>query len=173
MPVLGFSTAAAIAQRATGVRFDPFMAYNFHLEIDGLIVGGFEDISGLSISTSVKKYREGGRNDSELVFAEYTSFLDILLSRGMSDVDQLYGWYYDVTQGKVKRKSGTIYLLDDEGVPITWWDFTDAFPTKWEGPSLSAKNNAIATEKMTLVHEGLKRSETARMLSAFRTALNG
>ena len=68
-------------------------------------------------------------------------------------------------------KSGTIYLLDDSSVPITWWDFEDAFPTKWEGPSLSAKNNAIATERMTLVHQGLKRSETARLLSAFRTVI--
>ena len=171
MPVIGFSTAAAIAKRVTGVRFDPFMSYNFHVEISGLIVGGFEEVSGLSISTSVKKYREGGRNASEHVFAEYTSFPEIVLSRGMSDIDQLYGWYYDVTQGIVRRQSGTIYLLDDNSVPITWWDFEDAFPTKWEGPSLSAKNNAIATERMTLVHQGLKRSETARLLSAFRTVI--
>ncbi|MEQ9363916.1 MAG: phage tail protein [Leptospirales bacterium] len=171
MPVIGFTNKAAIAGGRTGVRVDPYMAYNFHLEIDGLIVGGFEDVSGLSITTSVKKYREGGRNDSELVFAEYTSFPDLVLSRGLSDVDQLYGWYYDVTQGKVKRKSGTIYLLDDEGIPVTWWDFTDAFPVKWEGPALSAKTSAIATEKLTLVHEGLKRSETSRLLSAFRNVI--
>lgn len=171
MPVIGFNTAAAIAKRTTGTRLDPFMAYNFHLEIDGLIVGGFEQVSGLSITTSVKKYREGGRNDSEHVFAEYTTFPDLVLKRGMSDVDQLYGWYYDITQGNIRRRSGTIYLLNDESVPVTWWDFTDAFPVKWEGPTLAASNNAVATESITLVHEGLKRSETARLLSAFNTVL--
>ncbi len=173
MPVIGFGTAAAIAKRVTGTRFDPFMAYNFHLEIDGLIVGGFQSISGLSMTTEVKKYQEGGRNDFDHQFPTRTTYPDLVLKRGMSDVDQLFGWYYDVTRGIVKRKSGTIYLLDDNSVPITWWDFEDAFPTKWEGPSLESGNTAIATESMTLVHQGLKRSETARLLSAFRTVLGG
>ena len=173
MPQVGFGTALAAARRSGELRINPFGAFNFHLEIDGVIVGGFSEISGLDIETEVEHFREGGRNDFRYSFIKHSSHPDLVLSRGMSDTDQLYGWYVDVTQGKIRRKSGTIYLVDNVGAPITWWDFEDAVPVKWEGPSLNANSGAIATEKLSLAHHGLRRSRAAQAFSAIRGLTGG
>ena len=35
------------------------------------------------------------------------------------------------------------------------WNLTRAWPSKWTGPGLNAKNNEIAMETLELSHEGL------------------
>ena len=161
MTRIGFGTAISLIKRATGQRNDPFMAYNFHLEIDGLIIGAFQEISGLSMTTNVIRKREGGRNDAERVFVNGTTFPDLVFKRGVADVDQLLGWYHEVANGRIQRKNGTIYLLDDNSLPRAYWDFEEAFPVKWDGPTFSAQSGAIAMESFTLVHEKLVRGGQA------------
>ena len=39
------------------------MAYNFKVELDSLVVGGFTEVSGLQVETEVEDYREGGLNN--------------------------------------------------------------------------------------------------------------
>lgn len=161
MALLNFGTRIGLGGRPTGGRGDPFGAYNFHLEVDGLIVGGFTNVSGLNQETKVIKKREGGRNDSERVFVDGSVVSDLVLQRGMADVDMLIGWYHEVRAGRIKRKNGTIYLLDDQARPKAYWDFEEAFPIKWDGPTLDASNSAVATESITLVHEKLTRGGQA------------
>lgn len=173
MPVIGFGAGIALAKRVTGFRTDPFGAFNFHVEIDGLIVGGFSEVSGLSIETEVERKREGGVNDSEHVYFKSSKAADIQLKRGMADVDQLYGWYAEVAKGKIKRKNGTIYLLDNAGTPITWWDFFESFPIKWTGPTLNAESTAVATESITLVVQRIERSREARLAGTIRSVAGG
>ena len=144
------------------MRKDPYMAFNYIVELDGIVSGGFSEVSGLSITTAVERKREGGENGFEHVFVKETSFPDLTLTRGLADFDSLYQWYIDVTQGKIKRKSGSIILLDEKYFPVMWWDFKDAFPTSWAGPSLNATASSVATEKFTVVHEGLFKRTTLK-----------
>ena len=44
-------------------RKDPFLSFNFAVEIKGLVVGGFNEVSGLQDETEVQDYREGGVNE--------------------------------------------------------------------------------------------------------------
>lgn len=39
---------------------DPYRAFNFLVEMDGLTAAGFSECSGLSTETDVIEYREGG-----------------------------------------------------------------------------------------------------------------
>lgn len=169
MTLLNFGANIRLAGRPTGQRNDPFGAYNFHLEVDGLIVGGFQSISGLNYETKVLKKREGGRNDSERVFVDGSTVADLVLKRGMADADLLLGWYHEVRAGRIKRKNGTIYLLDEESRPRAYWDFEEGFPVKWDGPSLDAASNAIATESITIVHEKLTRGGQAQAGAVVRS----
>ncbi len=168
MPVIGFGAAIGFAKRQTGARVDPFGAYNFHVEIDGMIVGGFSEVSGLSMETKIKRVREGGTNDFEHAFVEGTTSPDLLLKRGMSDVDALLGWYHDVIRGRIRRKNGTIYLQGKNGAVLTWWDFKEAIPFKWEGPALNAESGAIATESISLAHHGLTRGKQPQAAAVLR-----
>ena len=44
---------------ADGKRNDPYGQFNFLIEIDGVIQGGFTEASGLTTDTNVIEYREG------------------------------------------------------------------------------------------------------------------
>jgi phage tail-like protein len=37
------------------------------------------------------------------------------------------------------------------------WNFHNAFPAKWTGPTFDASQSAIAFESIELVHEGISR----------------
>lgn len=155
MAVLGFNAAAAVASRATGLRADPYMGYNFLVEMQGILVGGFSQVTGLEIVTDVEEVREGGNNAYAYKLPRPTSYSNIQLVRGLSDMDMLWAWYQDVIGGKVTRRNGTIYLLNHAGVPTMWWNFVRAYPIAWTGPQFDAESSAVVTTGMTLVHEGL------------------
>ncbi len=137
-----------------GKRSDPYGAFNFLVEIEGIIEGGFTEVSGLSIQTEYDTVKEGGNNNFEHKLPKGTKYTDITLKRGLTDW-KLYDWYQDVINGKIERKSGSIYLIDSEGNRVMEWDFLEAFPVKWDGPALNAGSNAIATEALVLAHHGL------------------
>lgn len=168
MPVLGAGAAIAIAKRALGVRLDPYSAYNFLVEIEGIIAGGFTEVSGLSIQTEVEKKTFGGENDREYTFIKGTKYTDLTLKHGVTDLDLLWSWYDDVIKGKIERKNGSIYLLDHSGIPAMWWDFIGAYPIKWEGPAFNSSSNTVATETLVLSHNGLAKPQASQALSALR-----
>ena len=47
---------------ATGQRVDPFLSYNFLVELDGIARAAFSEVSGLDATTDPIEYREGGEN---------------------------------------------------------------------------------------------------------------
>lgn len=168
MPVIGASAGIAIAKRITGVRLDPYTAYNFLVEIEGIIAGGFSEVSGLSIQTEVESKKFGGENDREYKFIKGTKYSDLTLKHGLTDLDLLWNWYDDVIKGTIERKNGSIYLLDHSGIPAMWWDFYEACPVKWDGPTFNASSGAVATESLVLTHGGLSKPKASQVLSAVR-----
>lgn len=171
MPTIGTSIGVSIAARLPGLRVDPYQASNFTVEIEGLLVGGFTDCTGLEVEVETEEYREGGQNDFVHRFAGRTKHPPLVLKHGLSPIDGLWGWHQDVVAGDIRRRNGTIYLLNKQQVPILWWHFREALPTKWTGPSLSAASSAIAFESVELVHRGLTRAQqtTADTAVSFAT----
>ena len=76
---------------------------------------------------------------------------------GLTDSRELYDWYRDVVNGKIKRRSGSIVLIDLEGKEKVRWNFFEAWPTKWDGPDFSAKGTDVAIETLELVTEKVER----------------
>jgi len=142
-----------------GKRFDPYGSYIFKVEIDNVISAGFSQVSGLSIEVAVESKKEGGVNHMEHHFPKNIQYPKLTLKRGMIDIDSLWKWYQDVLLGDIVRKNGSVCLYDDNGKQIRRWNFFNAYPTKWEGPSLNASSAAIATETFVIVHDQLKLAE--------------
>lgn len=138
-----------------GNRRDPYLSYRFKVIIEGVVVGSFTDVSGLNIETTVEKKVFGGDNQMEHVFFNFTKYNDITLKRGITD-SYFWDWYKKVISGVFLRRSGSICLMDDRGNPQLWWDFFDACPVKWEGPTFNASSNAIAAESIVLINNGIK-----------------
>lgn len=138
-------------------RTDPFISFKFQVEIQGLIVAGFSEVSGVQVETKTETIREGGVNDHVHILPKGTEQSNLTLKRGLTDSDVLWKWHRDVVDGKVKRKSGRIILMDYEGNEKWHWTFEDAYPVKWVGPDFKADNRSIAIESLDLVHNGLKK----------------
>ncbi len=138
-------------------RKDPYLAYRFKVEIDSLQVGGFNEVSGLTIETTVETLQEGGVNTYEHQLAGPAKFPSrLVLKRGLADAEDLWNWYQDVVAGKITRRNLTITLNDDTDWKRWQWFFTQACPVKWTGPNFQAGSNQVAFESIELVHEGLQ-----------------
>lgn len=134
---------------------DPFLSFNFLVEIEGLVLGGFTECSGLQVETELEEYNEGGLNSYAHRFAGRTKYPALVLKRGLTTSDTLWKWHQDVINGQITRRNGTIYLLNSRRNPIMWWNFANAIPTKWSGPDFRANANEVAFESIELVHQGL------------------
>lgn len=168
---------SASASFGTGGRTDPYMPFNFLVEIEGLVIGGFSEVSGLSVETVVQDYQEGGQNEYVHKLpgpARYPS--NLVLKRGLTDIQTLWTWHQEVMTGKITRRNGTVYLLDQQGQQAMWWNFKEAYPVKWSGPELRADSNAVAVESIELVHRGLSRPAvsaiTAGLQGGFSASVN-
>jgi phage tail-like protein len=173
MRILGLNAAATSAANLLGVRNDPYAAFNFHVEIEGLIIGGFTEVSGLQVETAVEDYQEGGQNEYVHKLpgpARYPS--NLVLKRGLTDIDSFWRWHRKVIAGTITRRNGTVYLLDRQGFPAMWWDFKQAYPVKWSGPDLRADSNAVAVETIELVHCGISKPLLSSAVSALRGGLS-
>jgi phage tail-like protein len=138
-------------------RKDPYFGFNFFIEIDDLIVGGFSEVSGLQAETEFEEIREGGVNDRVHKVPKVTKYPNIVLKRGITDSDVLWKWHQDVVDGKIRRKGVYVALLDAEGLERWRWSFIDAYPVKWVGPDLRADGNLVAIETLELAHNGIKK----------------
>lgn len=141
---------------ALATRKDPYLAFNFLVEIEGLIVGGFSEVSGLQVETEVEDYREGGMNEYVHRLAGPIRYpANLVLKHGLTDADVLWRWHQEVVRGNIVRKNGSILLRDSSGEGRWRWNFVGAYPVKWSGPDLRAATAELAVETLELVHRGL------------------
>jgi phage tail-like protein len=144
---------------AVGDRKDPYLAFNFLVEIKGLTVGGFTEVTGLQVEVEVHDYREGGVNEYIHRLAGPTRYpSNLILKHGLTDVEKLWKWHQEVRQGKFKRENVSIVLLDSAGEEQRRWNFSQACPVRWVGPELRAGTAEVAVETLELVHRGLEPS---------------
>lgn len=140
---------------ATGSRNDPYAAFNFIVEIENVTVAGFHEISGLTTETDAIDYRNGDEENIVRKLPGLKKVTPIAMKRGYTDSIELWEWRKKVLDGKTERQSGSVVLLDEARQPVLRWNFREGWPSKWEGPSLNAKNNEVAIETLEIQHEGL------------------
>jgi phage tail-like protein len=63
-------------------------------------------------------------------------------------------------------------MLDRRQIPVMWWNFYNACPTKWTGPEFDASSDNVAFESIELVHEGISQPLLSRTLGAVQQLLS-
>ena len=154
---LGLSWAPAVLGNwVPGVRpIEPFMVFNFAIEVEGLLIGGFTEVSGLEMRIETTQHREGGVNGYVHHLPASASPSNLVLRHGLTAGNALWDWFNDVARGVIVRRNGTIMLLDRRQIPVMWWNFRNAIPVAWTGPHLDAQSEAVGWESIELAHEGL------------------
>lgn len=143
----------------TGARDDPYSAFNFVVEIDNMAVAGFSECSGLTTETDPIEYRNGDEDITVRKLPGLRKYTNISLKRGFTDNKALWQWRKTVIEGKTERKSGSIVLRNEAREEALRYNFREGWPSKWEGPTLNAKNNEVAIETLEICHEHLELEE--------------
>jgi phage tail-like protein len=141
-----------------GQRQDPYTAFNFWVEVDNLVRGGFSEVSGLQAETETEDYPEGGVNNYIHRLPKRTKYPNLVLKRGITDARELWDWYKKVMNGQIERHNGSIILADYTGSEKRRWNFVQAYPVKWVGSDFKADSNTVAIETLELAHNGLELS---------------
>lgn len=167
----GLNAMAALAQRLSGRRLDPYPGFNFLVEIDGLLTGGFSSVRGLEAQIEYKQQSEGGSH-LEYPVVERIKHAPLVLSHGLTDNGALWKWFNEAKAGlTVRRRTVSVMMLDAQQLPITWWYCVGAVPTKWIGPSLDAASDAVAVEQIELEHQGLRKGSLTPLLMLARAGM--
>ena len=145
----------------TGKRVDPYKNFRFLVEIDGIVQAGFSEVTIPDSTQEPIEYREGNMPPTAMKQPGLIKYGNVSLKWGITDSLDLYNWRKQVEDGKTKdaRKNMAIILLDEEGNPVSRWEFSEAWPSKYDAPDLNATGNEIAIENLEIVHEGMKRTQ--------------
>jgi phage tail-like protein len=153
---LGGEAGGGTGVGGPGTQLDPVGELRFRAEIAGVEIGWFSECSGLSAEHEVTEYLPGGAV-SPIKLRGAIKYPNLVLKRGITTEDALIKWFF-AAQKPEERPDLTITLFGPNLQPIQQWVFNGAFPIKWQGPSLNAASNKVATEGLELGHAGMDSS---------------
>jgi len=134
---------------------DPVAELRFTVELPGLTIGRFSECTGIAIEVETKEYMEGGANDYVHKLPTRVKYPNVVLKRGVTHEEALLKWFLD-SRSAPQRRDMTISLLGPGLGLVRSWVFMNAYPVKWTGPNLNASSNAVASESLEVVHNGLQ-----------------
>jgi phage tail-like protein len=135
---------------------NPLKSFRFLVEIQGIQQAGFSECSSVGSHLEVVEYRDGGDVINVQKFPGKVSYPDITLKWGMTDNHDLYDLHLKAVNGNPQKVSGSVIQLDDTGAESVRWNFFNAWPSKWDGPTYNAKGNELAINTLTLTCERIE-----------------
>ena len=143
------------------LRENILLTYNYSVEIAGLHVAGFSEVSGLEQEIEVEEYVEGGM-DFVHKLPKGIKHSNVTLKRGIATDSVLRKWYDQtlkaITYGGTpipKKPEIYIVLKDSENNEKIRFMFKYAYPIKWSNSQLTASASEVSIESLELVHEGM------------------
>lgn len=141
---------------------DPLTNFHFYVDIESVFSGTFREVSGIGSENPVIEYWHAGpKGDTRwLKMPGRLKVNDITLKSGtIDDTMSLHKWRKQVEDGYIDqaRQNGTIWMFNQGNEPVAKWDFTNAWPSKVDGPSLNAGANEAAIEEVTITIETIER----------------
>jgi len=133
----------------------------FLFEVDGIEIGRFMEVGGLELEIGVETIEEGGQNGFSHRLPGRMSWPNISLKRGVTQSDNLFSWVtkssgeqFASSGNKLTRATAAITLIGPTGKRLRAWNFVDAFPVKWTGPSFAADSAGSVFEQLEIAHHG-------------------
>lgn len=137
---------------------DPYRAFNFKVEIQGVTQGHFAECSSVGMRINVISYREGGNNQITHRIPGSVDHAAVTLRCGFTRSTDLWDWMQKIARGEIERRNVSIVMLEPDGnTEALRWNLLNAWPSEWNGPLLNAAGNEVAIETITLEFESLER----------------
>ena len=128
---------------------DLHLASSFEVEISGLRAASFLRVEGLGARVEVVAVEEGGA-ESPRLYPGRTSWEPLVFTRGWVRDTALWDWFQSH-----EARDGAVTLLGPDGAPRGRFRFRRGWPSGWSGPAFDAERDALALERLEIVHEGL------------------
>ncbi len=151
---------------------NPYGNYYFVLELkdegDPVEVAHFMECSGLKSTAEVFEIQEGGLNGRTHKRAGQSKWENLVFRYATSASSYMLRWRDSFLQDSFDLRlkySGAISLKNNHGDVVKRWEFTNAWPVSWEGPSLAAGGSELAIESLEIAHDGLKVGNVAAKLT--------
>jgi phage tail-like protein len=140
-----------------GSRHDPYRNFNFTVEIDGIASAGFSEVIFPNSTIGVVEYREGSdKTSSTRKLPGRVHYSNVVLQRGVSSSSDLWEWWKAVRNGGVDRRNGSIILLDADLTEARRWNFSGAWPCRYDISPLVARGQETVIETLELAVESFE-----------------
>ena len=129
----------SLGRTSQGFGYD-LLTYEFHLEVQGLLVGVFERLTGGEMEIARVEHDivyESGASTT-LLIPGTTSFAPFTLERGFANYGELYSWFALASNGRIvqARRDGSVFMKR-HGETYLQWNFQHAWPIKLSGFSFN------------------------------------
>lgn len=151
---------------ATKQQFGDASSAFFRVEVDGVQIGDFQEVSGLEATMTTEDYEEGGVNGFVRKLPGRMTWPNLTLKRGVINHDSLFKWLDDYQgssisskkasqrKAKAERKTAVVMLLGPDGKVLRKWNFVDVIPVRWSGPTFAASGAEALVEELEMTHHG-------------------
>jgi phage tail-like protein len=141
----------------------PYLNGNFQVDLGtgdaGSVRAGFAEVFLPEAGIEVVEYRNGNERANEpRKLIGSVGYGNLVLRRGLIGELDLYEWWNQARNGDASaRRNVTVRLLaEDRGDVVFTWKFTNAWPTRYSSPTLSAGGNDVAMEEIELAFERME-----------------
>lgn len=141
-------------------RHGPYRSNRFLVEIDGVETASFSRVDLPAATNGVVEYRAGtDGTDTSRQLRGSSEYETLVLQRGVTESTEMYQWFKQAEAGKVDaaRRALAVVLLDEEGNTAVRWEFKNAWPVRYQPPTLDANENGVALETFEIAHEVMER----------------
>ena len=131
--ILFFVIVVTLLAAPVQAKDTPYSNFNFVVVIDGVRLGGFTEVSGLTTETDIVEYRDGSSGEGRQMAID-------------GDIESA-------------RKNGSIIIYDKDMAPFATFHFENGWPVKVVGPVRQSGGSDVALEELTLAVEYLVRTQ--------------
>jgi len=142
---------------------EPTTAARFVFEVDGVEIGVFREVRGLSVSVETVTIREGGENGFSHQVPGRMTWPNLVFRRGVVQSDALFEWLqrssgegFAANSNQLTRSSGAITAMSGTGERLRAWEFDGVFAVRWSGPEFDSDSHAPLEEELEVAHHGFR-----------------
>ncbi len=160
--LISLSCAALLAfivtVRAPGSRPEPYLKYNFLVEIDGIVQARFMEVEGLNVTVDVIEFREGGQPSAPILIPGLVHYGPLMLRNGLTQSNELLDWVQATVNGSMVRRNLSVIILDTEGNEEARYNLYEAWPSSWTLSKLDSMGLGPIVEEIVIQYEKFERA---------------
>ena len=139
-----------------GLEIEVHGNFRFSVSVDGIPQAAFSECRLPSLQVETMEIKEGGQNTYTHKLPVRVNAGSVTLRHGVTRSASLLQWYLQVLNGDMTNaiRQVTVTVYDVARLPIATWNFRNAYPIKWSGPTLKADDQAVAIEELDFAHHG-------------------